>query len=231
METPIKAMYQAAKVNIPAQGDRVTTVANTLAAELSTLDRQASHAGDPAALVSLLHVGGDMHSVLKVAVDSLDNMAAALIAVKAAVLFGLARLFGVARNRALKLGLLLSQGGEFGFVLFAVGVGAGVMSQQNADLLAVVVTLSMAATPLLLRLDTVLAERRVQALEKQAGDEATDADLRRSLIRFYDPRLVKSIDAAFRVDTQLQRTQTAQVRAAVQEAIGFAQEALAKPSA
>ena len=48
------------------------------------------------------------------------GMALGLIAVKAIVLFGLARLFGMGSRRAVKLGLLLSQGGgEFGFVLFA----------------------------------------------------------------------------------------------------------------
>ena len=74
-------------------------------------------------------------------------LAVGLVAVKAAVLYRLGRAQGLPAGAARRLGISLSQGGEFGFVLFAVGVGAGVMSQQNADLLAVVVTLSMAATP------------------------------------------------------------------------------------
>jgi hypothetical protein len=52
------------------------------------------------------------------------GMAAALIAAKAIVLFGLAKAFGMETRRAFKLGLLLSQGGEFGFVLFAAAQDA-----------------------------------------------------------------------------------------------------------
>ncbi len=47
------------------------------------------------------------------------GMAIALIAIKAAVIMGLAMAFRMAWRPALALGLLLSQGGEFGFVLFA----------------------------------------------------------------------------------------------------------------
>ena len=56
------------------------------------------------------------------------GMALALIAVKTGVIFGLARLFGMPWRGALALGLLLSQGGEFGFVLFAQAQGAMLIS-------------------------------------------------------------------------------------------------------
>src|SRR4051812_47759688 len=52
------------------------------------------------------------------------GMAIALIAAKSALLFGLAKVFGMETRRAIKLGLLLSQGGEFGFVLFAAASAA-----------------------------------------------------------------------------------------------------------
>jgi monovalent cation:proton antiporter-2 (CPA2) family protein len=51
------------------------------------------------------------------------SMAATLVIVKIALVSGIARLFGVERKPALALGLLLSQGGEFGFVLFAQPLG------------------------------------------------------------------------------------------------------------
>jgi glutathione-regulated potassium-efflux system protein KefB len=101
-------------------------------------------------------------------------LAAGLIVVKTAVLYRLGRAQGLPAGPARRLGLSLSQGGEFGFVLFAVGVGAGVMSQQNADLLAVVVTLSMAATPLLLRLDAALVERQPKGLPAYETPPAND---------------------------------------------------------
>src|SRR5690606_28193044 len=43
------------------------------------------------------------------------GMAIALIVVKCAIIMGLARAFGMAWRSAFALGLLLSQGGEFGF--------------------------------------------------------------------------------------------------------------------
>jgi glutathione-regulated potassium-efflux system protein KefB len=78
------------------------------------------------------------------------GMAAALIAVKAGVLFGLAKLFGMETRRAIKLGLLLSQGGEFGFVLFAAAQDALLIQPEAASLFAAIVTVSMAATPFLM---------------------------------------------------------------------------------
>jgi len=74
-----------------------------------------------------------------------------LVAAKAATLYGLARLFGHDHDTALRAALTLAQGGEFGFVLFATAVGAGVMLPGQANLLVAVVALSMAATPLVVR--------------------------------------------------------------------------------
>jgi len=73
-----------------------------------------------------------------------------VIAVKTGVIFGLARLFGVAARPALALGLLLSQGGEFGFVLFAQARAAQLIEPEAASLFGAVVTLSMATTPFLM---------------------------------------------------------------------------------
>lgn len=78
------------------------------------------------------------------------GMAAALVATKAAVLFGLAKAFRMETRRALKLGLLLSQGGEFGFVLFAAAQGAMLIQAEAASLFSAIVTLSMATTPFLM---------------------------------------------------------------------------------
>ena len=86
------------------------------------------------------------------------SMALMLITVKAAVMFGLARLFGVPWRGALALGLLLSQGGEFGFVLFAQASHALLIAPEAASLFGAVVTLSMATTPFLM-----IATRRFRA--------------------------------------------------------------------
>ena len=87
------------------------------------------------------------------------GMAAALIAVKASILFGLARLFGLSNRPALKLGLLLSQGGEFAFVLFAAAQSSRLIEPEAATLFTAIVTLSMAATPFLMKLNAWLDRR------------------------------------------------------------------------
>lgn len=86
-----------------------------------------------------------------------------LLLLKALVLYGLGRWQGLPGRQARRLALVISQGGEFAFVLFAQGTLAGVLTQGLADRLAVVVTLSMAATPLLLLLDEHLAPPKAAA--------------------------------------------------------------------
>jgi glutathione-regulated potassium-efflux system protein KefB len=95
------------------------------------------------------------------------GMAAALILLKAAILFGLAKAFGMKSRRALKLGLLLSQGGEFGFVLFAAAQGALIIEPAAASLFGAIVTVSMAATPFLMMVNDWLDRRS----SRRDGDE------------------------------------------------------------
>ncbi len=89
------------------------------------------------------------------------GLAAGMITVKATVIFFLARLFGMKAGRALSLGLLLSQAGEFGFILFGQAAAAQLILPEAASLFAAVVTLSMAATPFLMRLIEWLQSRTV----------------------------------------------------------------------
>ena len=74
-----------------------------------------------------------------------------LVAVKALVLSGLSHWRdGLPWLAARRLGLSLSQGGEFAFLLLTAGVAAGVLLREQAEVLNVVVTLSMVLTPPLL---------------------------------------------------------------------------------
>jgi CPA2 family monovalent cation:H+ antiporter-2 len=93
------------------------------------------------------------------------GMAAALVIIKTGVIFGLARMFGMETRPAFGLGLLLSQGGEFGFVLFAQAQGALLIEPQAASLFGAIVTLSMATTPFLL-----MIARRFEYAKDQGGD-------------------------------------------------------------
>jgi glutathione-regulated potassium-efflux system ancillary protein KefC/glutathione-regulated potassium-efflux system protein KefB len=73
-----------------------------------------------------------------------------LVALKAVVLWALAWFAGHGKRCAVNLALYTSQGGEFAFVLFGLAAGATVLERGLADLMTVVVTLSMVTTPLLL---------------------------------------------------------------------------------
>lgn len=79
-------------------------------------------------------------------------MALALIATKAVVIFGLGLAFRMGWRQALGLGLLLSQGGEFAFVLFAQAQEALLIAPEGVSVFSAVVTLSMATTPFLMML-------------------------------------------------------------------------------
>ena len=77
-------------------------------------------------------------------------MAIMLVVVKVALITGVARLFGVSLKQALGLGLLLSQGGEFAFVLFAQARDALLIAPVASSMFSAIVTLSMISTPFLL---------------------------------------------------------------------------------
>jgi glutathione-regulated potassium-efflux system protein KefB len=76
------------------------------------------------------------------------------------------------------LGLLLSQGGEFGFVLFAQAQEALLIDPSAASLFGAVVTLSMATTPFLL----MIARRFEYAPSKGALPEGPEAAANSSAI-------------------------------------------------
>lgn len=79
------------------------------------------------------------------------GLALMLILVKTGVLYVLAFAFGMRGRSALWLALLLSQGGEFGFVLFTQAERALLISSEGTSLFGAVVTLSMASTPFLMK--------------------------------------------------------------------------------
>ncbi|MPX90732.1 glutathione-regulated potassium-efflux system protein KefB [Salinivibrio sp. VYel1] len=75
---------------------------------------------------------------------------AALVLVKTLLLYGLARAFGVAPKARSQMAVLLSQGGEFAFVIFTAARNQGLLDQELNAFLLVVVSLSMMTTPLML---------------------------------------------------------------------------------
>ncbi len=90
-----------------------------------------------------------------------------LIAIKFAVLVGLAKPLGVPRRQRLAFGALLGQGGEFAFVVFTVAAQARVLDGPWVPLLTAAVAISMGATPIVL----IVADRLVARVARQQRDD------------------------------------------------------------
>jgi monovalent cation:proton antiporter-2 (CPA2) family protein len=90
------------------------------------------------------------------------GIAAGVIVTKAIIITLIDRAFGDRWAVSIRLGLLLSQAGEFGFVLFAQATAAQLITPEAASLFGAVVTLSMATTPFLMRFVDWLERREVR---------------------------------------------------------------------
>lgn len=99
-----------------------------------------------------------------------------LMTVKATILYGLTRFFGSGHDDAVRVAMLLPQGGEFGFVLFSAGASATVFPAETASILTAIVTLSMAMTPFAVRLGNRL-QRAVPAEQMDEDFNGAGADV------------------------------------------------------
>ena len=115
-------------------------------------------------------------------------MLVALIALKFAVLWALARSFGIRAKVGAAVAMLLSQSGEFGLVLFAYTYHAQLMSTDLYRQLLLVIVLSMLVTPPLAYL----------AREVLIRDDSDTARVEALLRRFHQEHY-NDLDAA---DTQ-----------------------------
>ncbi|WP_437887670.1 glutathione-regulated potassium-efflux system protein KefB [Phytobacter sp. V91] len=95
---------------------------------------------------------------------------AVLVAVKVLVLYVLARIYGLRSSERMQFAGVLSQGGEFAFVLFSAASSQRLFHGDQMALLLVTVTLSMMTTPLLMKLIDKLLSRRFNTTEDE--DEA-----------------------------------------------------------
>jgi glutathione-regulated potassium-efflux system ancillary protein KefC len=78
------------------------------------------------------------------------GLVVAFLALKALVLWAMARMMPIPLAEQPVFVILLAQGGEFGFVVFQAAAQAGVIEARTSSLLVAVVALSMLLTPLLL---------------------------------------------------------------------------------
>ena len=125
-------------------------------------------------LLGLFFLGVGMSLDLAVVARNAGLIAAgvlALMTVKALCVYGVARLARSTHADALDRAVLMAQGGEFAFVLFAAALAAHVIDPSvNANMTAIVV-LSMALTPPLVLLHKRFASAPAESLEGAQAPE------------------------------------------------------------
>lgn len=94
-----------------------------------------------------------------------------IIAIKIVVIFALTLLFGYKIPSASRVAFYLSQGGEFGFVLFGSALVLQVIDTEIFTMAISVISITMLATPLLVHIANAIAKR----FEKKALAELTQS--------------------------------------------------------
>ncbi|MGO2324311.1 glutathione-regulated potassium-efflux system protein KefB [Vibrio casei] len=95
---------------------------------------------------------------------------AALVSIKALILYILARLMGTRAKARSRMAAILSQGGEFAFVLFTAATGHGLLGSEVSSFLLVVVSLSMMTTPLILLAQEKWFNRTINISDNMQSD-------------------------------------------------------------
>lgn len=97
----------------------------------------------------------------------------AMLIVKTALIVGIARLAKLSLSDSLRSGFLLSQAGEFGFVLFSMAGAQGLLEKDLIDPLLSIIVLSMVATPVMVRIGSAIAERSQNTQTDEMVSEET----------------------------------------------------------
>ncbi len=96
-----------------------------------------------------------------------------LFLVKGLIIAGLGRVFGMTWRRALQMGLLLGQAGEFAFVVIAAARAGGAIPADTAAYMLIVTALSIFVTPIVASLGARLANRLAGPAPGAPPDDAS----------------------------------------------------------
>ena len=102
--------------------------------------------------------------------------AIALVVIKALLFWLVAQPFAIGRDVRIEAALLLGPGGEFAFVAMAAAVSAGVVTAIVSDALLIIVSLTMAAIPLLDYLGRPLSRKLLHAAVAEMPMEIPPGD-------------------------------------------------------
>lgn len=98
------------------------------------------------------------------------TLAMGIMALKAALIIVLCRLFTIRFSVAVQAGLLLSQGGEFAFIVFNLAASNHLISPLWAEVITSAVTLTLALTPLAVAMGEQFARRSETRRKRDAED-------------------------------------------------------------
>lgn len=107
-------------------------------------------------LMGLFFIGVGMSVNLDIIVSrpmTVIGLSLGYLAIKHMLLFFIGRLFKMDRMNSKLMSLAIGQGGEFAFVIFGIALTYNLAQPDTLSLLTVVITISMAASPLLLLLN------------------------------------------------------------------------------
>lgn len=82
-----------------------------------------------------------------------------ILALKTVIATAVCRMFGLPMSIAQRVGLILSQGGEFGFLAFKSARKSGILSDEKTKLLLTAVSLTMALTPIVEQIGSKVASK------------------------------------------------------------------------
>ncbi len=102
----------------------------------------------------------------------------ALVTVKGLLLYLLARLSGTRAKARSRMAAILSQGGEFAFVIFTAASHQGILTAEQSAFLLVVVSLSMVTTPLLLSVQSRWFARNLNVDDETLSSDVVNKDPR-----------------------------------------------------
>ncbi len=98
------------------------------------------------------------------------GLVAGFLLIKTGILYGLSKRIGIPRSQQSLFAFLLSQGGEFAFVVFGAAAAARIFTPDISSILVLMVALSMLLTPLLLLWHDKVIAPRFQAEKNRPAD-------------------------------------------------------------
>jgi glutathione-regulated potassium-efflux system protein KefB len=113
-------------------------------------------------LLGLFFLGVGMAVDLAVIAANWQHVLVAVIAymiIKGMIIYGVGRLLGAPHPESLGRAILMAQGGEFAFVLYAAAMSVGIFDADTNAVLTATVVISMALTPLIVAIYVRLAPK------------------------------------------------------------------------